>query len=50
MAEEVAADYHSRCLEGLQSNLQSFKGNVTLLARPPPILPENEPHAGKRGL
>lgn len=41
--EEVTTDYHSHCLEGLQSNLQSLKGNVTLLPRPPPILPENRP-------
>lgn len=41
--EEVTADYHGHCLEGLQSNLQSLKGNVTLLRRPPPILPENGP-------
>lgn len=41
--EEVTADYHGHCSEGLQSNLQSLKGNVTLLPRPPPILPENGP-------
>lgn len=41
--EEVAADYHGHYVKGLQSNLQSLKGNATLLPRPPPILPENEP-------
>lgn len=40
--EEVTANYHGHCFEGLQSNLQSLKGNVTV-PRPPPILPENRP-------
>ncbi len=47
--EEVTADYHGHCFEGLQSNLQSLKGNVTVTQASTHPSWKRTP-VGKRGL